>query len=115
MVPEPAPVPTRRPLAAGSAASDATQRAAAADTANAAIRAPRAIAARPRAPRNMRRLRPPAVPPFAAVPSVDRSWLMLAIMGLGNRCTPSENDSFEKRRRLVLSRHTLGKTRVNSA
>src|SRR5262245_42668072 len=79
MVPEPAPVPTRRPLplgsawrplaaglvcplaagsawrplAAGSAASDATQKAAAADTANAAIRVPRAMAARPRAPRNM--------------------------------------------------------------
>src|SRR5262249_48359244 len=106
MVPEPAPVPTRRPLplgsawrplaaglvcalaaglvcplaagsawrplAAGSAASDATQRAAAADTANAAIRVPRAMAARPRAPRNMRRLHPPAVPPFAVVPSADR-------------------------------------------
>src|SRR5262245_27581886 len=93
MVPEPAPLPTRRPLplgsawrplaaglvcplaaglvcplAAGSAASDATQRAAAADTANAAIRLPRAMAARPRAPRNMRRLHPPAVPPFAVVP-----------------------------------------------
>src|SRR5215510_2709695 len=85
MVPEPAPVLTRRPLplgsawrplaadlvcplAAGSAASDATQRAAAADTANAAIRVPRAMAARPRAPRNMRRLHPPAVPPFAVVP-----------------------------------------------
>src|SRR5262249_9468690 len=105
-VPEPAPVPTRRPLplgsawrplaaglvcplaagsawrplaaglvcplAAGSAASHPTQRVAAADTANAAIRVPRAMAARPRAPRNMRRLHPPAVPPFAVVPSADR-------------------------------------------
>src|SRR4029453_15019700 len=98
MVPEPAPVPTRRPLplaavplaagplaaaplGAGSAASDATQRAAAADTANAAIRVPRAMAARPRAPRNMRRLHPPPVPPFAVVPwgvlmaNVSHNWV----------------------------------------
>src|SRR5215467_10305885 len=31
-------------------------------------------------------------------------------MGLGNRCAPCGNDSFEKRRRLVLSRHTLWKS-----
>src|SRR2546430_16946162 len=31
-------------------------------------------------------------------------------MGLGNRYAPRENDGFEKRRRLVLSRHTLWKS-----
>src|SRR5262249_62394334 len=31
-------------------------------------------------------------------------------MGLGNRRAPCENDGFEKRRRLVLSRHTLWKS-----
>src|SRR6516165_3057107 len=31
-------------------------------------------------------------------------------MGLGNRCAPRGNDGFEKRSRLVLSRHTLWKS-----
>src|SRR5215475_7158564 len=98
MVPEPAPLPTRRPLplgsawrplaaglvcplAAGSAASDATQRAAAADTANAAIRLPRAMAARQRAPPNVRRLEGAAVPSSRACPG-ECEWPMLAIIGL---------------------------------
>src|SRR5262245_25802213 len=53
MVPEPAPVPTRRPLAAGSAASATAERTIIADAATPAICAARAIARRPRASRSM--------------------------------------------------------------
>src|SRR5215475_7843046 len=79
MVPEPAPLPTRRPLPLGSAASDAAHSAVAANAANAASCAARAIARRPRAPRNMQTPPPPyrpsrSCPPRALTVKVSQNW-----------------------------------------